>query len=89
MKRCIIQVTGKVQGVFYRATTQKQANLLNISGWVRNEADGSVLIDAEGDADDVAQLIGWCKQGPDRARVSHVSVTEKPLAGYQGFTVRR
>ena len=89
MKRYIIRVKGKVQGVFYRATTQKQANLLNIKGWVRNEADGSVLIDAEGDDDALAQFIGWCKQGPQRAHVSHVSVTEEPVAGYQDFTVQR
>lgn len=89
MKRYIIQVTGKVQGVFYRATTQKQANLLNIKGWVRNEADGSVLIDAEGDATTLAQFIGWCKQGPQRARVSQVSVTEEPVVGYQDFTIQR
>lgn len=89
MKRYIIQVTGKVQGVFYRATTQKQANLLNIKGWVRNEADGSVLIDAEGDATTLAQFVDWCKHGPQRARVSQVSVTEEPVVGYQDFTIQR
>lgn len=89
MKRYLIRVTGKVQGVFYRATTQKQANLLNIKGWVRNEADGSVLIDAEGDAATLAQFIDWCKQGPQTAQVSEVSVTEEPIAGYQNFTVQR
>lgn len=85
----MIRVTGKVQGVFYRATTQKQANLLNIKGWVRNESDGSVLIDAEGDAAALVQFVDWCQQGPQMARVSGVSLTEESVAGYQDFTVQR
>lgn len=89
MKRYIIRITGKVQGVFYRATTQKQANLFNIKGQVGNEADGSVLIDAEGDADALTQFIEWCKQGPRMAQVSQVSATEEPPVGYQDFTIQR
>ena len=89
MKRYIIRVTGKVQGVFYRASTQKQADLWKIKGWVYNEADGSVLIDAEGDPASLTQLIEWCKQGPHRAQVSQVSVTEEPPVGYQDFTTKR
>ena len=89
MKRYIIRVSGRVQGVFYRATTQEQANLLNIKGWIRNEADGSVLIEAEGSTASLHQLVEWCKEGPPSAQVSHVSVTEGSAIGYDNFTVRR
>ncbi len=84
-----ICVTGKVQGVFYRATTKEVADRLNIKGWISNQADGSVRIEAEGDAGQMQSLIDWCHQGPERAQVLEVSYQEKPLEGFQDFTVKR
>lgn len=92
-KSCIvhytIRITGKVQGVFYRASTKKVADRLNIKGWVSNQPDGSVLIAAEGEAAQMQSLIEWCHQGPESAQVSEVVCQEKPLEGFQDFTVKR
>jgi acylphosphatase len=67
-----IRVEGKVQGVFYRASTQEKARELGVAGWVRNESDGSVLIEAEGEEEDVKALAQWCWQGPSAASVKNV-----------------
>lgn len=87
--RYLIKVEGIVQGVFYRKHTQLKANELFLTGFVRNEEDGSVYIEAEGDKSHLKELVLWCHQGPDRARVTNVEVTETELAGFIGFEVRR
>nr|WKN39069.1 acylphosphatase [Tunicatimonas sp. TK19036] len=84
-----IHVTGVVQGVFYRASTQEKAQALGLCGWVRNEPDGSVLICAEGDANALQQLINWCHQGPSRAEVDEVRVQEREETGLTDFRVQR
>lgn len=71
-----IQVFGKVQGVFYRASTKTEADNLGIVGWVRNEPDGSVRIYAEGSKEAMKKFIAWCKEGPQFAKVSSLSVEE-------------
>ena len=63
-----IRVTGKVQGVWFRHSTQLQAKALDLTGWVRNEADGTVLIHAFGTIDQVELLEQWCQQGPPQDR---------------------
>ena len=68
-----ITVTGKVQGVFYRATAKTVADRLVIKGCVRNETDGNVFIAAEAEATDLEQFLTWCRQGPEAARVSAVT----------------
>ena len=67
-----IRVQGKVQGVFFRASTQEKAEELGLKGWVRNEPDGSVLIHAEGDEEELRRLVEWCWQGPSAASVKDV-----------------
>lgn len=72
--RVSVVVTGEVQGVFYRASTLEQAQRLCLTGAVRNLADGSVEIDAEGPRFKLEELVGWCRQGPPAARVDDVLV---------------
>jgi acylphosphatase len=69
-------VEGRVQGVFYRAATAERAAELNLSGWVRNLADGRVEVVAAGEDESVEALAAWLWQGPPRARVTAVAVEE-------------
>ena len=83
-------VTGRVQGVSYRATTVDEAQRLGITGWVRNRSDGSVELEAEGSAEVIAKLLAWCEQGPSLARVSHLAVEELAPTGATGsFKITR
>jgi len=74
VKSVKVIVTGKVQGVYYRASTQAQAKALGLVGWVRNESDGSVCYMAQGEESAIDALIEWSKLGPEMAKVSQVSV---------------
>lgn len=89
MKHLAIHVTGKVQGVFYRASTVEKARALGLKGFVQNERDGSVYIEAEGDDGALQSLVEWCRQGPPHARVSEVTSTEGPLQNFADFRQRR
>ena len=88
MIRYKINVKGKVQGVFYRASTQAKAKELGLSGWVKNEEDGSVLIEAEGEDQKLQKLLEWCRQGPGAAVVNDVEYEEIEPLGINGFEVR-
>jgi acylphosphatase len=72
--RVLVNVKGRVQGVGYRQSTVERARSLGLSGWVANENDGSVRMDAQGDKDKLESLISWCWEGPRSARVSEVAV---------------
>jgi acylphosphatase len=76
MRRVRAIVSGRVQGVSFRATTAEQATRLGVVGWVKNRGDGAVEIEAEGTPEQVAELLAWCEQGPPHARVSRFSVEE-------------
>ena len=89
MKHLDINVTGKVQGVFYRATAKAVADQLGVKGIIRNEADGSVFIEAEGDDFSLEMFLEFCQKGSDRAEVEKVEVTEAPLKTYRNFEVIR
>lgn len=80
-------VTGRVQGVGFRYSTQQQARRLGVTGWVRNERDGSVTVVAEGPKAAVDSMIEWLHQGPSFARVADVSVREQKSEGHSAFTV--
>jgi len=69
-------VSGRVQGVYYRASTQQQARRLAVAGWVRNRPDGSVEAWLEGAPDAVEALLAWMRRGPEGARVMEITVTE-------------
>jgi len=74
-----------VQGVFYRDTAKRQADLFGVAGWVRNLADGRVEIVAEGDVAAVEQLARWAWEGSPRARVTDVTSTTEAPEGLEGF----
>lgn len=86
--RLRIIVTGRVQGVSFRAGARDQARGLGISGFARNRADGSVLIETEGDPSAVERFRAWCETGPPSARVSGVDVAPVAVTGERGFTAR-
>ncbi len=67
---------GRVQGVNYRESMRVQAQRLNVTGWVRNRADGTVEATVHGWPDDVARMLDWCRQGPPGARVTSLHVSE-------------
>ncbi|MEP3386938.1 MAG: acylphosphatase [Reichenbachiella sp.] len=71
-----ILVSGKVQGVFYRASTLEEANKLGLKGWVKNLPAGEVFIEVFGESGAVEKLIAWCKGGPPMSKVSNVSIKE-------------
>lgn len=76
-----VAVRGRVQGVGFRYSTRMVARRLGLRGWVRNVADGSVELVAEGPAEDVNALIAWCREGPPAARVRSVDVEDEPNEG--------
>jgi acylphosphatase len=83
-------VRGLVQGVAYRASTQAEAARLGLVGWVANQPDGSVVLEAEGAGDPIEALIAWCTRGPRLARVDTIEVEELPPRLNAGsFTIRR
>ena len=90
IRRVHLVVTGLVQGVWFRASMQREARRLGLCGWVRNRADGAVEAEAEGDSDAVAGLILWAQTGPAGAQVDRVSVRAlEPTGGDADFGVRR
>ncbi len=81
MRRIHAIVSGRVQGVSYRASTASEARRLAVVGWVRNLPDGSVELEAEGPDDKISALIAWCESGPPSAKVSGVAVDDIPATG--------
>lgn len=82
-------ISGRVQGVFFRAETQEKANELGLTGWVQNNPDGSVEIHAEGPEDALACFATWCREGPSAAVVERVHEEEVPERGEQTFDIIR
>jgi acylphosphatase len=89
MKHYNITVSGKVQGVFYRQSTLDIANQLGLSGFVRNETNGNVYIEAEGTEELLSKFLEWCKKGPPRAAVNHVKFSEGEIKNFSSFEIRR
>lgn len=79
MRRIRAIVSGRVQGVAYRASTADEARRLGLTGWVRNLRDGSVELQAQGPPETVEALLGWCHDGPPAANVTGVVVDEIPV----------
>jgi acylphosphatase len=84
--RSHVIVHGRVQGVFFRYSCQREARSAGVSGWVRNLDDGTVEAVFEGRPQDVDYLVAWCRKGPPAARVSAVDVTKERPEGLRGFT---
>jgi len=89
MKHLEIIVRGRVQGVFYRATTKDKANELGLKGYVKNQSDGSVLIHAEGPEEVLNELTRWCKNGPPNAEVLDIEINSHPLENFSEFRIKR
>jgi acylphosphatase len=81
MKRLEMQIQGRVQGVAFRWATQRQALKLGLTGWVRNQPDGTVRVMAEGDHERLDLLLAWARTGPDHARVDRVDTAWSDAAG--------
>jgi acylphosphatase len=88
-ERRSVRIVGIVQGVGYRQAARRQAERLGLAGFVRNEPDGSVYAEVEGDPAAVDAFIAWCQEGPPHARVIRVEVDD-PLVvtGQAGFSIR-
>ncbi|PBQ34744.1 acylphosphatase [Sphingobacteriaceae bacterium] len=84
-----IVVKGKVQGVGYRYNAQAAAHKFDLTGFVRNQFDESVLIHVEGEEEGIHKFIEWCNVGPRLADVTEVDSEEQELKGYQTFEIKR
>ncbi|MDP8225555.1 MAG: acylphosphatase [Candidatus Lernaella stagnicola] len=84
-----IVVFGRVQGVWYRAKTKERADKLSVTGWVRNNADGSVEAVLEGEEDALFELVNWMGVGPRLARVDRLREDDIEPAGYDTFEIVR
>jgi acylphosphatase len=83
-----VVVHGAVQGVFFRDSTQKEAESRGVAGWVTNRDDGAVEALFEGDPDAVQALVDFAKSGPSQADVDDVEVSDAEPEGSSGFSVR-
>lgn len=81
-------ISGKVQGVFYRASMVEAAQALGVSGWVRNRREGTVEAMLAGEGQAVAALLAWARQGPAGARVDHIQVELGDEENHVGFSAR-
>jgi acylphosphatase len=88
VKRVRVHISGRVQGVFFRAETSRRARSLGVSGWVQNVHDGSVEAVFEGTPAALESMVAWCGRGPRGAVVSDVAVTWEDPQGAHGFDVR-
>ncbi|MGN6395468.1 MAG: acylphosphatase [Mucilaginibacter sp.] len=82
-----ITIKGKVQGVFYRASTKAVADQLGVKGIVKNLPGGDVFIEAEGDKMSLGMFLDWCREGPENAEVTSVETNEGELKNYRNFEV--
>ncbi|MFP4175002.1 MAG: acylphosphatase [Halobacteriales archaeon] len=89
MERAHVVVSGKVQGVYFRATTRDEAQEHGVTGWVKNLDDGRVEAVFEGDEDAVREMVEFCHEGSRRAEVEDVEVEWSDATGeFDGFSVR-
>jgi acylphosphatase len=84
-----LTITGKVQGVFYRDSARNEAKRLGITGFVRNEDNGSVYAECEGEEMILKEFIEWCKVGPSHAKVDEVESETGEMKDFKGFRIER
>jgi acylphosphatase len=88
MKKVHVLISGRVQGVFFRAETHRAAIGLSLTGWVRNVPDGRVEAVFEGEDANVDKMLAWCHVGPPAARVQEVIAEEEPYTGeFRNFSI--
>ncbi|MDP2650810.1 MAG: acylphosphatase [bacterium] len=88
MRHLKIKISGKVQGVFFRDSVGQKGEEWGIKGFVRNEPDGLVYIEAEGPEEVLEKLVNWCWEGPDMAKVDKVEIEEGDIKNFEDFQVR-
>jgi len=89
MKTVHVKVSGKVQGVWFRASTKQEAEKNGINGWVKNTSDGCVEAVFQGNEQKIMDLIDWCYRGPPLSAVEHVDVKEiDTKEEYESFSMR-
>jgi acylphosphatase len=86
--RIRLTVSGDVQGVWYRDSCRREAELAGVAGSARNLADGRVEVVLEGPRDAVDRVAAWCRSGPPRARVTGMEIVDEPLSGARRFVIR-
>lgn len=86
--RLNIRTTGEVQGVFFRQSAKSEAECLALNGFARNEPDGLVYIEAEGEETALKEFAEWCRKGPRGARVGEVNAQESAVTNYKNFEIR-
>ncbi len=90
MSRAHVIISGRVQGVFFRAETQRAARQLGLNGWVRNRPEGTVEALFEGPREQVDSALNWCHQGSTMSQVTDVQVTWQTFSGdLKDFSIRR
>ena len=88
MKACkVVHITGDVQGVYFRASTQQQAIALGVTGYARNLVDGDVEVIACGDKEPVEKLVNWLHQGPKEASVKQVQIKDIDWQEHNFFAI--
>ena len=84
-----INIFGKVQEVGFRFKTMEKAYVFGVQGYVRNKRDGSILIEAEGEEENLQGFMDWCKVGPTGAKIDNIQIQELPLKNYTTFEIIR
>ncbi len=85
--RLRLHIYGRVQGVFFRASAEREAGKIGVSGFVRNEPDGSLVIEVEGDRSSVDSFVEWAKQGPSRATVERIGIETLSTVSDDDFVI--
>ncbi len=89
MIRVHLTISGKVQGVFFRAHTREKAEELGVTGWVANEADGTVSVVAEGPENKINNFVDWCHSGPSTSEVKKVKIDKVDyMDEFSRFSIR-
>jgi acylphosphatase len=82
-----VKIHGNVQGVGFRYYAKQTADVLGIFGWVRNESDGSVTLEAEGEEEKIIQFLQWCRTGPRYAKIEKVDIDVSDIKNYSDFKI--
>lgn len=86
-KHVKIHIHGRVQGVFFRSSAKEEALSLGLTGFARNEDDGSVYVEVEGDEEAINKFVEWCRKGPTHAEVNNFEHSSGDIFGFSGFDV--
>ncbi len=84
-----LTISGKVQGVFYRASAKQIASKTGITGWIKNTKEGNVEAMVSGTEDQLQPFLAWCKQGPSGARVLNVQIMPEQETHFNDFSIKK